>query len=379
MRALEPNRDDPRGTNRFIHGVTTSVAGFVDSFDAGPFDTPVRVSSLLDFERTFGGLSATSAASFGILQFFRNGGQIAWVVRSPEGASGPTLLKSLRSYGQIDREMINVLCLPGVVGLPAEEALETLAGALGYCAEKKVFLIIDIPEKIDRGEKMGKWAARLKMAGSDHAAVYFPRLLIEDPLSPGERRNIAASGTLAGIYARTDQSRGVWSAPAGIDAVLMGADPAVEVGDRWIERFKAEGVNVLRPLSARGLVSWGARTLAPAGEWRYVNVRRLADYIEASLEGGLGWVGGERNGEGLWSEVRRETAAFLDGLYRTGAFQGASPEDAYFARCDRTTISDEDLERGAVNVLVGFAPVHPAEFVFLRIELMTRTAGKGQP
>jgi hypothetical protein len=175
--------------------------------------------------------------------------------------------------------------------------------------------------------------------------------------------------------ARTDAQRGVWKAPAGLDAALAGV-PALSVSltDAENGQLNPLGVNCLRVMPAAGRIIWGARTLQGddrmASEWKYIPVRRLALYLEESLYRGTQWVVFEPNDEPLWAQIRLNFGAFMHSLFRQGAFQGTTPKDAYFVKCDKETTTQDDINRGIVNILVGFAPLKPAEFVVIKIQQM---------
>jgi uncharacterized protein len=183
---------------------------------------------------------------------------------------------------------------------------------------------------------------------------------------------VAASGTLAGVYARTDAARGVWKAPAGTEATLRNATVVTKMNDLENGQLNELGVNALRSFPIYGNISWGARTLDGAdqigSEYKYVPVRRTALYIEESLYQGLKWVVFEPNDAPLWAAIRLNVGAFLNNLFRQGAFQGATAREAYFVKCDSETTTQNDIDRGIVNILVGFAPLKPAEFVVVRIQ-----------
>src|SRR5260221_671527 len=167
-----------------------------------------------------------------------------------------------------------------------------------------------------------------------NAAIYFPRLEIPDPLNPGGMRNVGASGTLAGVYARTDETRGVWKAPAGAEADLVGANVAVQLTDSENAVLNPRGINALRNFPTIGNISWGARTLAGsnqvASEWKYIPVRRLALFIEESLYRGLPWAVFEPNSQPLWAQITQSVTNFMNDLWKQGGLQGATPKDAYF-------------------------------------------------
>jgi phage tail sheath protein FI len=208
---------------------------------------------------------------------------------------------------------------------------------------------------------------------SKNAALFFPRLRQPDPLRDNQMDNFAPCGAVAGVFARTDAQRGVWKAPAGLDATLVGV-PALSVPltDAENGELNPLGVNCLRIRPAAGPVVWGARTLQGddrlASEWKYIPVRRLALFLEESLYRGTQWVVFEPNDEPLWAQIRLNLGAFMHTLFRQGAFQGKSPRDAYLVKCDKETTTQDDINRGVVNILVGFAPLKPAEFVIIQIQ-----------
>ena len=199
-----------------------------------------------------------------------------------------------------------------------------------------------------------------------------------DPLNQGRPRNVGASGTIAGIYAATDASRGVWKSPAGIDATVAGASLAYVMNDADSGTINPLGINGLRNFKTYGNVVWGARTMRGAdqltSQWAYVAVRRTAFYIEESLFEGLKWVVFEPNDAPLWAQIRLNVTSFMQNLFRQGAFQGSSASSAYFVKCDSETTTQTDINSGIVNILVGFAPLKPAEFVVLQIQQMAGQA-----
>jgi phage tail sheath protein FI len=205
--------------------------------------------------------------------------------------------------------------------------------------------------------------------------LYFPRLFLADPLSQGTPRGVGASGTLAGIWAATDAAAGVWRAPAGVQAALPGnVTLACNLTDADNGTYNALGINVLRTFPVYGNVSWGARTLmgadVEASEWKYLPVRRTAYYIEESLVQGLKWVVFQPNDEVLWKQIRLNVTAFLQDMYLNQAFPGQTPAQSYFVKCDADTNPQSRINLGIVTILIGFAPLLPAEFVILQIEQM---------
>jgi len=211
--------------------------------------------------------------------------------------------------------------------------------------------------------------------GARNAAIYFPRLRMADSAQAGILDDFAPSGVVAGIFARTDTQRGVWKAPAGTDATLGGVRELTTVlTDLENGRLNPLGVNCLRSFPVIGQVVWGARTLRGADqladEWKYIPVRRLALFIEESLYRGTQWVVFEPNDEPLWAQIRLNVGAFMQNLFRQGAFQGRTPREAYFVKCDKETTTQNDINLGIVNIVVGFAPLKPAEFVIIKIQQM---------
>jgi hypothetical protein len=208
--------------------------------------------------------------------------------------------------------------------------------------------------------------------GKKNAALYFPRLKVTDELGD---RSLLPSGTVAGVIARTDAQRGVWKAPAGVDASVVGAvQLSVQLTDAENGDLNQLGINCLRAIPTAGRVIWGARTLAgndaAPSEWKYVSVRRLALYVEESLFRGTQWVVFEPNDEPLWAQIRLNVGAFMQDLFRRGAFAGKTPKEAFFVLCDSTTTTQSEINKGIVNIVVGFAPLKPAEFVIIKLQQM---------
>ncbi|MCC2668339.1 MAG: putative tail sheath protein [Armatimonadetes bacterium] len=268
--------------------------------------------------------------------------------------------------------IFNLLCTPSAASLNAASHAAVVTAAAAYCRRKRAFLLVDVPPEVSTLALMDAWMATNDGLRDTNAAVYFPRLQIADPLNENRPRDVSPSGTMAGIYARTDVARGVWKAPAGIDAVLRGADVGVKMNDLENGALNPLGVNALRTFPIYGPIVWGARTMEGAdqiaSEWKYVPVRRTALFIEESLSQGLKWVVFEPNDEPLWAQIRQNVGSFLQGLFRQGAFQGATPREAYFVRCGRDTTTATDQDLGIVNIVVGFAPLKPAEFVVVKIQ-----------
>jgi phage tail sheath protein FI len=272
-----------------------------------------------------------------------------------------------------DVDLFNILCLPRAADLGADDMRAVYAQAETYCEERRAFALIDVPESVDSLDEMQTWLLQNESLRHRNAAVYFPRVLSPDPLNDNRPRSLGASGTVAGLYARTDAARGVWKAPAGTDARLRNVQAlGYLLTDPQNGALNPLGVNCLRTFPVYSHVCWGARTLdgadAQASEWKYVPVRRFTLYLEESLYRGTKWAVFEPNDEPLWAQLRLNIGAFMHNLFRQGAFQGTSPREAYLVKCDKETTTQNDIDQGIVNILVAFAPLKPAEFVIIKIQ-----------
>jgi len=270
-------------------------------------------------------------------------------------------------------DLFNILCIPRAAQLIDTEMVAVVSNAIKYCDDRRAFFILDIPATINEVQEMKDWMDAHGTFRDNNAAVYFPRPLIPDPKNEFRLRSVGASGTMAGIYARTDSARGVWKAPAGIEATLDGvAELDAKLTDAQNGALNPLGINCLRVFPIYGNIAWGTRTLQGAdqigSEWKYLPIRRLALMLEESLFRGTKWVVFEPNDEPLWAQIRLNVGAYMMSLFRQGAFQGTSPKDAFFVKCDAETTTQDDRNKGIVNILVGFAPLKPAEFVVISIQ-----------
>ena len=374
--SLRPGRSNPRA----IEAHSTGVAAFVGPFGDGPDNDPIRVRRFHDVERHFGGLAEAGETAFALHQFFANGGAVAYVVRTRKGAialtGSPAGRTGMHALLDLDPYAFNVLCIPEVAHLDKAGRKRVYEAAALLCEQQRAFFICDLPATAATVSDAIAWMEGDENPRTPNGAVYFPRLHVQDPGRGGRWREVSASGTVAGIFARTDEERGVWKAPAGNEAALIGATPAVPLTDAHNRALNPRGVNAIRTLPSSGVVVWGARTLrgddAQNDEFKYVSTRRLALHLEQSIHRGLSWAVFEPNGEPLWALIRQHVTDFLLSLYRKGAFQGATPDKAFFVRCDRSTMTESDIAAGQILVDVGFAPLKPAEFVVLRIALQAR-------
>ena len=292
---------------------------------------------------------------------------------------GAGLQANKRGLYALDKaDLFNLLCIPAD---PRDKDTDKTVyqKAIQYCAQRRAMLIVDSPNDwkdannitANNNQKLND----LNLSGdaARNAALFFPRVNQADPLRGGQLDVFVPCGIIAGVMARTDTSRGIWKAPAGIDAALNGIQGLeVNLTDNENGLLNPLGINCLRAFPVIGRVVWGARTLRGADqladEYKYIPVRRLALYLEESLYRGLKWVVFEPNDEPLWAQIRLNVGAFMQNLFRQGAFQGNSPQQAYLVKCDKETTTQNDINLGIVNILVGFAPLKPAEFVILKIQ-----------
>ena len=281
-------------------------------------------------------------------------------------------------------DLFNLLCIPPYLDPPNDDGLdvsrEVIGIAAGYCENKRrAMLLVDPPRKwVFVEDAVGKPDdSETGVSGvgtrSKNAALFFPRLRQPNPLRDNHEEDFVPCGAVAGVFARTDRERGVFKAPAGLEARLKNVRAlSVSLTDPENGQLNPLGVNCLRTMRAVGPVVWGARTLQGddrlASQWKYVPVRRLALYIEESLYRGTHWVVFEPNDEPLWAQIRLNVGAFMHNLFRQGAFQGTTPRRAYFVKCDGETTTQNDIDLGIVNIVVGFAPLKPAEFVIIKIQ-----------
>lgn len=291
--------------------------------------------------------------------------------------SGAEIGAALPTLDLIAPAFYSMLCIPSMFAMTTgTDFADLTAAANAHCTDRRVFLFIDPNVTADTIDQALGFNLTV---GERNNAIYFPRLEIGDPLADGAPRIVAPSGTMAGIYARTDTERGVWKAPAGTSARIRGAniagDPMTEANSGQLNPL---GINVLRSMPVFGNVVWGSRTGdgadQRASEWKYVPVRRMALYIEESLSQGLQWVVFEPNADPLWAQIRLSVGGFMQTLFRKGAFQGSTPKEAYLVRCDSSTTTQADIDAGVVNILVGFAPLKPAEFVVIQLQQITASA-----
>ena len=365
-----------------IEGVATSVAAFVGASSGGLLGVPTLLGSFEQFQTAFGALArADDAMALAALAFFNNGGKSAYFLRVNADTAAPTTLEYQAAFDRLRTVRdVRILVLPGQAVAADGSGNPVVSAAITHCeAMRDRMLLVDPPAGLEL--KDGEGVDALKLPTSTYTASYYPWVKAPNPLYNRDdphsstlprTLSLAPSAFAAGVWSRIDGTRGVWKAPAGVEASLNGA-AGLEFTpeDSQQDYLNPRGVNCLRKLPGYGIVVWGGRTLATAAspEWRYVSVRRTAILLEQSIFNGIQWAVFEPNDHRLWSALRLNIASFLDGLFRAGAFQGEKASDAYFVRCSiGDTMTQDDVDRGQLIVVVGFAPLKPAEFVVVRIQ-----------
>jgi phage tail sheath protein FI len=371
-----------------IKSIDTSITAFIGLTRKGPANKPTKISNFTEFENIFGGLVKEYVLGYCVHHFFINGGTACYVVRvkSPEGnESVPTAAiigkggnnksdrTGIHSLDSID--YFNILCIPPYNRKNSVSNI-VYRKALKYCESRRAILLVDPPSNWLKNKVIPSVDDIENAVGNlrgPNAAMYYPHIGANDPLDNKNIRTFVPSGAIAGTIARTDRDRGVWKAPAGFSAQMAGvSEIAMRLTDEQIGELNKLGVNCLRKKSPKGIVIWGARTLRGsdnlASEWKYLPVRRTALFIEESLFRGTSWVVFEPNDEALWSQIRISVSAFLNELLQKGAFASTIPSKAFFVKCDSETTTQDDINRGTVNIVVGFAPIKPAEFVVITIQ-----------
>jgi hypothetical protein len=326
--------------------------------DAWGDNNPATNNKVANTDQASDGLALTKAANF-----------------TPQNAESEK--KGLYALEQAD--LFNLLCIPPYLA-SGDVDVGLISEAASYCElKRRAVLLVDPPsgwttKDAAKGDGSTTGVAAVG-TNSKNSALFFPRLKQPNPLRDNQMEDFVPCGAVAGIFARTDTQRGVWKAPAGLDTTLVGVPQlSVSLTDLENGELNPLGVNCLRAMPAAGRIVWGSRTLQGddrlASEWKYIPVRRTALYIEESLYRGTQWVVFEPNDEPLWAQVRLNIGAFMHNLFRQGAFQGQTPREAYFVKCDKETTTQTDINLGIVNIVVGFAPLKPAEFVIIKIQQM---------
>jgi hypothetical protein len=369
---------------RAILGVPTSTAVVIGTFPKKTLSTPTRIRSLKELERNYGGPRVKTIPSLVIHQFFENGGKDIWVISigtNPFRTATP-LLKGLSLLCHIPS--FNMLIIPETTLLSAKEADKVFRASVPLVEKYRAVYFLD-PPQLDEQRQSVKyiaiWATTQGSIQHPNVIVYYPRVHIRTQAAPAATETIPVSGAIAGLFARFDNTRGIWKAPAGTEAILHGVvGPEKVLTPQDVNTLTSGNINSLKLISSSTYVAWGARTFSFDSEWKYIPVRRLALFLESSIRQGTTWAVFEPNDEPLWAQIRQSIETFMQTLFRQGAFQGTKTQQAYFVKCGRETMTTADQAAGLVNILVGFAPLKPAEFVLVKINQEARPiSGRNRP
>lgn len=347
-----------------------NMTAIIDKFG---LKAPLEVTSYSAFASVPKTAAAHPEADAQVRLFFENGGKKALLVDAGQGDLQSLLgcngegLEALRTL----KNGVGLLAIPAAARLTPVYAGSVYQAALPVIAGRYGMLLIDAPPSpsltLDVQAFVAGWRNLLAIDSAD-AALFAPRLNV-----PGLSESVAASAAIAGVISRVDTQTGVWKSPAGLEATLNRVLPAQSISDAAQGILNEAGVNAIRSFPSYGVMNWGARTLSSDPEWKYIAVRRLGKMIEKSVLSGLAWTKTEENNPALRAQIEAVTLAFFNDLYREGAFVGAASNQAFFVKCDASTTTSGDINKGVANLVVGFAPLKPAEFVVQTIALETLT------
>jgi len=359
--------------------LTSGVANLSSSVSVVPASSASQdASALLKLGLSNGGVETVGAAvtrprnsSLATPYFFVGDntaptGDVAAVQLGSDGSLLVPNVSFINALNRLDnKDDVSLIAIPGL-GSP-----EIVGAGMNYCAGRSLsdcFFIGDLARIHDTSEEAQTFMAGMAPKNSCDA-IYTPWHKMSDPTGvEPEPIEVPPSGFIAGLYAKTDAKRGVWKAPAGTEAGVAGATGLfVNFTDVQQGNLNPVNINVIRQFAASGIVVWGARTVTADPEWTYVPVRRTAIMLRVSIYRGIQWAVFEPNDAPLWTQLRLNITSFMMTLYRRGAFQGSTPSQAFFVKCDAETTTQDDINLGIVNVLVGFAPLKPAEFVVVKI------------
>lgn len=364
-----------------IPPIGTSTAAFVGTAASGPVNSvSAPITSVADFETVYGNTGNTpDSLNLAVDAFFANGGQKLYISRvSPANGSTYTpddytrALAFLEPLADISTVAAPGGAISGASGIASVAPIHAALIAHASRPQSYRFALLDPPP----GCSISDVQTLRAQVDSSNAALYYPSVNVANPLVPPTRAAASKappSGFIAGIFARVDSQQGVFKAPAN-QPILGAASLELALTEADATTLNNAGINPLRAFPGRGILVWGARTVSSDPEWKYVNIRRYFDYLEHSIDNGTQWAVFEPNGEQLWNNIRTAVSNFLYNEWRTGALQGRKPEEAYFVQCDRTTMTQNDLDNGRLVCLVGVAALRAAEFIIFRIGQWTADA-----
>ena len=338
-----------------IEGVSTNTVAFLGETQTGP-TTLTLITSWVEFQKLFGGYFGEGKfLPYVVEGFFLNGGQCCFV-RKVANNDYSAALAGLEGLDEVS-----------IIYSPNAQAVPGLAEALiDHCERlRNRFVIFDSLKGQDPSSVS-------KPRASSFAALYYPWINVKEA-GTGRLCLVPSGGHVAGIYARTDIEKGVHKAPAN-ESVKGAVGLEFQVNQRQQDILNPQGINCIRAFAGRGILVWGARTLSSYPEKKYANVQRLLIYLEQSIKKGTAWTTFELNNEATWAKVKVAVEGFLERAWLAGMLLGAKSQEAYFVKCDRTTMTQNDIDNGRLIMLIGVAPIKPAEFLILRIAHTTTHA-----
>ena len=358
-----------------IKGVETSSTVFIGRAEKGPLNTPVQCLGPEGFDDTFTDVGPYFDLARSVRLFFTNGGRKCHVVRvasreDPNAAPKANDYRDALDSLSIELPEFNLMAIPHDPGVDNATRREIHRLASKYCRERRAFLLVDAPPEwaglVDVEDSWSDLGVARQREGLalESCAMFYPRVLIKEE---GQEVPVGPSGAIAGLISRFDRKKGMWTPPAGRDASILGLSRLEhETTEDDATKFANEGVCVLRTLP-EAIVSWGARTMAghTGSWWKFIPVRRLAIFIERSIQVGTTWVAKEPNDALMWQAVQKNVNEFLYKIWKVGALEGKKKAEAYFVRCDDTTTTPDLIDLNLVRFHVGFAPVRPEEFMVL--------------
>lgn len=346
-------------SNQPITGVPTSNAAFIGITDQGPLNRATLITAWNQFVNQFGGLRSNGYLGYAVYSFFQEGGTRCYVVRVSDSAALYSGLNALNPVNDF-----NIIAIPDWAG--DRTAITT---ALSYCQKRSDCFLIADPSLGSSLNEIIRFKTENNSFNSSYGAIYYPWITINDP-SANQRKLIPPSGSVAGRYAYTDITQGVYKAPAGTTngRLRLATGTETTLRDQDTSQLNSARINPILS-TPPGVCIWGARTMSQDPEWKYLSIRRQQIYIEQSIKKGLSWATFETSNPVLWSRIKQSINPFLTQLWRTGAFMGSKQEEAFFIKIDAENNPPVSSSQGKLFITIGFAPIRPAEFVIINISL----------
>lgn len=366
-------------------GVPTNSTAFIGYVGSGPVNQPVSIVSMADYQEKFGAVSSQSYLSLAVEQFYKNGGENAYVIGINKSEAVPTAAELIGSetedtgfyaLNQIPK-LYNLVVFPDMASMNSSEVTVVLQSVIPYLSFNQAFLILDPPTDTTSVDSFSSWINQTvqnmsDVAGWKNVITYFPQILYQSP-SLSNPLQMGSGGIVAGLYTANDQQRGVWTTATGIGSgtILSSVTPITPINDGIAGSLSILGVNTIRNFQPNLNVLWGAKTLSKEALYKYIYVSRLLTFIEMSIENGFQWVTFEANDGLLWRTIVTDTSNFLQSLFDQGALQGSTASEAFYAQCGLgSTMTPQDIINGYLNLNTGVAILYPSEFIDLNFTFL---------